>query len=253
MIRREGFTLVELVTVLVIVTVTAGVFYGLVEKMFESANRIIARKESYQVAREALNQMVNGVLVGEGLRWALRGGDQHNIGQADRYPYVSPDAAWQYCRTFPSTNTRLVYMPNAPDGIPVQGGPEPPADNPNPNTRIRFFWGDNSNLPLPGGWYLRREQDNDDDTATSPQNVRALAAVKNSTQGSLEIRYYDQAGNFIDLGPLGNNVGITGAQAKTVGRIDLILTVNRWGEAVTLTETIYVREKGRLATGAGYL
>lgn len=246
--RKKGLTIIELVTVLVIVTIVSGVFYGLIEKMFESGHFIMGRKDSYQVAREALKLMADEI------RWSIRGGDQHNIGMADRHD-TYPDAAWQYCRNYPATNTRFVFMPEmaTPTELQVQGPAEPPPDNPNPNRRIRFFWGDNTYLTgVPAGWYLRRERDTDDNT-TAPTEVRILAAVKDSTKGSLEIRYYDQVGNFIDLGPVGNNVGITWVQASTVGKIELILTVNRWGQPVTLSETIVVREKGRLARGSGYL
>ena len=215
MVRKKGFTIVELVTVLVIVSVMSGVFYGLIDKMFESANFMMGEKESYQQGKEALKKMA------EDVRYNSWGGTiNHNFGVTDA-------GLWQTSAS-PCTSSRFTFFP---DLLP---------DGPIPTRQVTFVWGAAAaGLPA-ANWYLRRE-----DTVNG---TTILAGVKNSAYGTLEVRYYDQNGAPITL-----TGGLTHAQAQTVAWIELLLTVNRWGRPVTLSETIYVRQRAPLVNFAGWI
>ena len=238
---KKGFTIVELVVVLIIVSISAGVFYGLIDKMFEAANFIMGGKESYQQARAALNQMANEI------QYNVRGGGQYNFAtgniQDDPNNPGSPDdpPQWQYTPSYPCTTAQFTFMPlTAPNFMPYQGG----SAEPNLNQRIRFYWSGAAIPSLPARYYLRREQydtvGNPPTSVSATPTVTVLAGVKGATRGNLEIRYYDGSGNLIPIG-----ASLTDAQAQTVGRIELLLTVNQWGRPVILSETIFVRRKGR--------
>lgn len=252
-----GFTLIELVTVLVIVTVTAGVFYGLIEKMFEAGTSIMGSKASYHQAKEAMRTIVGEIRgVDSDPIWSvLRGGPQHNFGVVDRGD-TSPSAKWHWAPDNPSSPTRLVFFPDFTSILDDNGTGTGSAYQvcgtayqglSIHNRRVRFFWG----TCTIGGQsrYCLKKQDvpsGSCDTATGTETT--LAVVWDSSKGSLTVKYYDQAGNLIPVA----SSGLTDAQAMTISRIDLILTINLLGEPATLSKTIYVRERGMGPNGYNY-
>lgn len=256
--KKKGFTLVELVIVLVIVAVTSGVFYGLIEEMFESANAIMGRKASYQVAKQALRQMTSEI------RWLLWSGPHHNFAIADRVwtspcPSTFPCAKWEYAPDFPCSDNRFAYLDISPDqGVFAQQlnsntGPGHPnyvncgvgkeAQSTN-NDRIRFFWGWRT-IGTSLRWCLVMNEITASPTSTNSCDGAAgtetiLAVVRNNTDGQLLVRYYDQNRNLISIG----GSGLTQSQAQEIAWVEFLVTVNLWGNPVTLSETIAVTKRG---------
>ena len=207
---EKGFTLTELIITLVIVSMTAGIFYGLITGMTESGMFIMGGKESYQLAKEALKKMADEI------RYSIRGGAQHNLG-------VSDTTVWQYVHDS-CNSSRFTFYPDRSDFYKI----------------VKFEWVTEGQLPQmihPAGYYFLVRTET---TGGASPTTTILAAVSDATKGVLEVRYYDAVG--IRIVPQGD---LTHAQAKSVARIELLLTVNTWGSPLFLSETVYVRPLGR--------
>lgn len=255
--QNKGYSLVELVMVLVIVSITAAVFYGVIEKMFESANAIMARKEAYQQARVALKAMTDEV------RWLLWGGPHHNFAMADRVE-TAPAAKWEYAPDFPCSSSRFAFFEYSPDQVePLDFSELPQQLHPEScpggtgcvdcgvgregqstnNERIRFFW-EACTIGGVARWCFVRNEVAAGFTAASCDGAAGtetvLAVVRNSNEGFLTVRYYDQNRNMMTIA----GSGLTQSQAQEVAWVEFLLTVTTWGETVTLSETVAVKKRG---------
>lgn len=215
---KKGITLIELVIVTVIVGIVAMVFYGLITQMVESGSELMGKKESYQQAKEVLKQMANEI------RYNLRGGDHHNLGVWDD----PATTRWQET-SMPCTPSQLSYFPNRLDLTQMH----------------TFRWNTYLSGNLPMGFYLIRIDN--PGSIVSRIYTGLGAAQTSSNSGSLLIRYFDDEPN--DGTPaeeitLAAGSNLTYAQAKRITRLILSLTMERWDKATTLSETIFVREKG---------
>lgn len=222
--NHRGVTVVELVLVLLILSITAGVFYGLIREMSESGMLIMGRKESYQQAKDALKRMADEI------RYNMKGGPNHNFG-------VVTGGLWESTATHPCTDSRFTFFPDLTQNQVA------------PTRRVRFVWDNYSGERLHSGWYLQRQEANDETVGT----VSVLAGAPDSTKGILTVKYYDDAlGTEIDPGGAGSN-NLTHAEAQRVTRIVLVLTLQQWQERVTLSESFFVRQEGPPPEEAGWL
>lgn len=194
-----------------IVGLTAGVFYRLTTSMIDIGTEAFGRKIAYQQTQEALENMAGEI------RYSLRGGAEHNLSVA------GPASVWQYHATDYCTNQQFALYPDPNDF----------------QRRVTFQWVNSADYAgsFPPGFTLMRQEGTD---------RTALAVVPAASQGTLEVRYYDNSGSLIPAAG-----GLTHAQAQTVNRIALILTVTQRGEPITLSQVIFIRQKGLPPQEAG--
>ncbi len=212
MMRTKGITLIELIIVIVIMSVIAAVFVGLVSEMVEGGFFIMGKKEAYQKARVALQTVTDDI------RYNIRGGDEHNFG-------VSTGGVWQFVLANYCTDQQFSYKASRIA------------------TPVAFIWGTSvTGQPLfPSGkryllWY------------PAQINPRVLFGV-NTGEASFAFKYFDDRTAPPNEIPAAG--GLTQTNAKSVTRVEVTLTVTQKGQPVSLSESIFVRQKGLPPTEAG--
>lgn len=215
--RKGGVTLVELVIVLLVISVTVALFFGLITEMVDMSLFLFGKKGSYQQAKEALAQMA------EEVRYALRSGDLHNLG-------VATAGLWQSTPTYPCTSSRITFFP------------DPASDQPVPTRRIRFSWESYNRADLPVNWtHLLREEATDETMGT----VTVLASVTDAAQGNFTVKYYDDDAADGLTGEIIPSIGgLSHGEARRLTRVVFLLRISHGGQPVTLSETIFIRQRG---------
>ncbi|MFH1858421.1 MAG: type II secretion system protein [Candidatus Omnitrophota bacterium] len=219
---KKGITLIELVMVLVVLGITVGVFFGLINGMIDSGLEIMGGKESYQQANLAMEKIASD------LQLALRAGTNHNFG-------VVSGAPWQnvvyYSRTYfvsgQEQNTRFAYFPD-------------------PSTPSKYYvyrWMTPSpSIGSCGYCFVRQEW-----SGTTLVDTLVYAGPGNTTTDYLMVRYFDDdASDGTSVGEIKDSssyIILDHVDAVRIGHIELALTVANRGKPVTIFKSIFLRER----------